>query len=737
MFFRKLTLEGFRNIKEEKSFAFEQGISLIYGNSRSGKSSLLKAIRLLILNTTDKSLEDYVNEDMEYFKASLEFEHEGIEYHTTFEYDLNSKKSSRTLSINRQTPITGASNVVEKLFEIYDPNLVKNALAIMQGSDSVLKATPSERLQLFKKIKNIDFSKQVNNIDAEIKSLEGTDLKSIEIEIEGLKNKSYHYMDVKPIPFSEKEKKEKEVELKKQEASLNDIESKKKALQEKITQINKTTSDIEANDLAIQKATKELEEAKGKTFVSKLKEYEASLSTQQEKLDSWPKEPIIDTSSYNNKLDKVKKELSELQKSLDSSKYTLTRIKKPEDSRDVFKESIADLKSRVIRETEVINSCKDGKCPTCGKSFESSDISTHEETIDKLTKELEEAQNSLTLENEKFAEYEKRLEERELIKQEKTNIEFSIQQKSNEISTLEASLASLIQDKTKEWETGKAEVKTQISYLENMIASEGDRLKDFEENKKSLITSKEEYLTSLKKTEFNLKDLFLSLSKEKESLEEVENFDLPSIEDKVNILKKLISEYNDSIYHNKQAKEFNAKVDKEKDADKVILEEKEEEKSNYLKKVNNLKSAKKILSKDFPNYVIQETITDTENMMNSFIEQVFTSPMDVSLRSTATSLKLEYGVGRKRDCANASGSESMMITTSFIHSLNKQLGLGTIFFDEVDSPLDQESVKELYDVIDKMNYNQIFVISHNEDMQNSILSRDDAKGFNMEEILND
>lgn len=741
MFIKQLQLEGYRNIINKITLDFESGVSMIYGKSRSGKSSVLKFIRLILLNITDKALKDYVNENMDFFEGSLEFEHDGINYLTTIMYDLKTEKTTRTLYIEdfSKPELSGTTEVVKKLEEIFDVNLTKNALAVMKNSSQIISSKPSERLELFKKIKNIDFSKDVKDFDTLAKSLEDQDLKEVESDIKSLENKTYKTITIQKEPFTIKEIEEKREKVKTIDEDLLSIQSKKEQIEEKNKEKNKTASKIENDETSLTTNKVQLKETKSKEFVSKLEDYKKEINSLESEIKDYPLEAPINTNTLNDKRNKIQKDKIEKEKTLEDPKYKLSRIRKPVDIRDELKAKITTLKAEIKHEENTIFVCQSGQCPTCRKDFEISDIEDHQSIIEGYEKQKEVIEEELKVENRKFEDYEDKVEKQNKLKEEKTELETNIQKFEDYISRVEKDIDNEIEKQTKKWEDDLVNLKSSLSSKKELLTLEEKREKEFLDNKKTQIETLENSIKTLEESINTNNSLIINLDKEINSLElSIDESHINSLENSKKDLEKDITTYNEVITENNQARKHNEEIEQEKLDDTNKLNELVENKDTLLNNIKDLKACKKILSKDFPNFVIQETIKDTEDMMNKFIEEVFENPMSVSLRSTATSLVLEYGNNekRKRDCLNASDSESMMTTVAFVHSLNEQIGLGIIFLDEVDSPLDEASVKELYNVIGKMKYKQILIISHNSYMKDKLLE-DGAKLFNMEEIIND
>lgn len=96
----KVTLENFQSISKGE-LEFTQGINIIVGQSNSGKSAILRAIKGAILNTSGS--QKYIKNGTKGFKVGMEYQGNSIEWSRTSkspEYVINGEKYAKTGSSN-------------------------------------------------------------------------------------------------------------------------------------------------------------------------------------------------------------------------------------------------------------------------------------------------------------------------------------------------------------------------------------------------------------------------------------------------------------------------------------------------------------------------------------------------------------------------------------------------------------------------------------------------------------
>lgn len=96
----KVTIENFQSISKGE-LEFTQGINIIVGQSNSGKSAILRAVKGAVLNTSGS--QKYIKNGTKGFKVGIEYQGNSIEWSRTSkspEYVINGEKYAKTGSSN-------------------------------------------------------------------------------------------------------------------------------------------------------------------------------------------------------------------------------------------------------------------------------------------------------------------------------------------------------------------------------------------------------------------------------------------------------------------------------------------------------------------------------------------------------------------------------------------------------------------------------------------------------------
>lgn len=96
----KVTIENFQSISKGE-LEFTQGINIIVGQSNSGKSAILRAIKGAVLNTSGS--QKYIKNGTKGFKVGIDYQGNSIEWSRTSkspEYVINGEKYAKTGSSN-------------------------------------------------------------------------------------------------------------------------------------------------------------------------------------------------------------------------------------------------------------------------------------------------------------------------------------------------------------------------------------------------------------------------------------------------------------------------------------------------------------------------------------------------------------------------------------------------------------------------------------------------------------
>jgi len=729
----KLTLKGFGIFKEEKVFEYENNFNILHCENGKGKTTSFNAIEMLLISNYDGSYSDYLNTESEEFKISLDFNLN--KYHLYEELIYNGTTSTRVLkNADTDEDLASGEKVKVWLNKYLPTSITKYALFARQNSKiDIINCSDSERRDIFKKIQDLDYSKEIETIIVpKINSVKES-ITNVDKEIFALENKKYQKEDLLEYPFTEEEYENKKLKV-------ESINSKKSLFEEKLKQKENMISRANSIEEEINELKDNKEESLSKiddcnTKIEKIKSdlenekisKESSISEKERAISSLTleKENLrVKKEEEKNNLEKVVKtntsELADIDSKLENIK--LKKIVKFNDNLlddAIFK--VSEKKTEITLKEKDMESLKDGICPICGSNC-THKLSEYTDDVNKLKLELVSLNNNVSSLKTKKLEVENDIKKNDDLKTLKMNLSstrdkivFNIENANIKLENLDVNYEKqyeLIDEKITNNEKSIEDIKTQSdsfvqsseemkNHLDSMITSLESSIKDTEKK----ITKKEDEISKLK--------------------DEIDSINEDSFDDEeLNKLNEEISSYENVVSKNKFIKENNSKLDVEKENDSKKLEGFKDERKKYENQLFNLESAKSIMTKDYPNWVIENSIQNMENSMNEFINDIYYKPLYISLRSTKTSIKLEYGKNEnhKLPCSRLSGAEKQIVNLAFINNFNKMLGLNVIFLDEIDAPLDNGRKEILYESLLNLSnvYEQIVVVTHSDKMNNYI-----------------
>ena len=718
----KLSLKGFGCFKDEKIFEYDDGINIIRAENGSGKTTQIEAISILLLSEYDGSFADYMNRECTEFTISLEFMLNGKHLLET----LSCKKgktytTTRNLKdVDADTDLANGENVKEWLNERLPVATSKYALFVRQNSDmDIIHCSDSERRDLFKKIQDLDFTSQIKTlIDPKI---EQTKEKIVETdkEIFALENKEYLTKDFVDYPFSEDEYSLKKSQLDKLNAEKSLIEEKEKQLVELKDRM--TNVEDEVNSLVHSISSKEtkieglndfdfnLEKEKiEKEFADKKLESEnkiKSLEESRKNLDKDTNDKFID---IDCEIKKIENEGNELVKFDDSSLVNA-------------RNDLAEFKTKSSIAWKNAEQLKNGVCPICGGSCENKhdEFESQAKDYDKQIAEHENIINDLL---QKKADIEEKTKKNDELKERKNNLSNELIKKQSLIETKRMEQKSLNSSLMEKKQNYSNQIESEKRILESIDSEKDSRINALTE-KNEMIS---EQVKQLKDEITELKDKIEVKKNEHDELEKkiksfsVETFD----ENKIDELSAELKSYDSVVAENKVVKEYNEQLEEIRKADKKELEKFKERKQKFEKEKFNLESAKVIMSKDYPNYVIVNSIQNIQNDINEFVDQVYYKPLNIKFDMTKTGISMRFGDDIKVD--RLSGAEKAIVNIGFCESFNKNLGLNMILLDEPDAPLSNTRKQMFYESLLEMKtvFEQMIVVTHSVDMVSYIQAND-------------
>lgn len=684
-----LEIENFKSI-DNLNLDLGNKVILVVGPNGSGKSSVLQAIQLLLTNSLNDKLSEYIRIGSNYFNIRMKFVLNGIDYLISYRYE----KSHSVKELRFQDKCYRNNDCTFQLKNLINSDLLLYSCISEQGeSYSLLRETPTKRLERLKDILGFSrLDKIVETTKITISNLR-SDIDKLKNEITLLKNIQFDYIDdtyeLEDINYLENMKVYYEKEKEKHDKNkllMSLYESKQKDYLLVVSKINE-----------IEKEIKNISSKYSEDLIANNESYKRDLA----KVEIQIKEQDKQKNEYNSyflKKANLEKNITNVKKELESIVIKDLPEFNTNDLRDIeSKISSLDLEIRA-NETHV-NLARKGKCHVCGQDFKHDVKKLENELKDKLQKknELMDFYNKLK----------------------------KIENEYNSAITNN----SMMQNK-------KNMLLNQLKYYESEMLLLGDP--PIVENTSDLLEARNNLLNLC-----SVSDKIISLVNEKKMLEKmdkpiepvyIENcFDEVSYND---ILLR-ISKY----YSMKESKEkirlHNEKVRERERQTKAEIQAKELEFNNKQLNLVCYEKVRDLLSKHFSSYLIDSSVSYIENKMNEFFMSCYNNKYKVefSITDDKKSVNFYYsnvGNNVRKPVSMASGYERQLISMSFRYAISTMIGLSIMILDEVDSDASPENSKLLFrNLLDGNLFDQVFIVTHKEETVKMLLNYYDCNMIEM------
>jgi DNA repair exonuclease SbcCD ATPase subunit len=665
-------LENFGIVKRF-SKQFDKSILVLAGENGHGKSTILKAILLAVFDDYDGVLADYVNWDSDYFQIIVNFTHRGVNYESIVKYDSS---TDRTLRFGEK--VLKGDEAKKKLKEIVDTDLLKAGMLAMEQEIAIVKTKPAERREYLKRIYDIEFKRQLSDLENDIKASEIELAKKSTLKSE-VENRKYNVPEKPEFPFGKTD-----YELIK--ANLEIERNKYHAAEENIRVYRQTQieiSDLERQNLGISEDISRLNEKinLNKDKIEGLPESKTKAVTQETAILN-----LAQGELENSKINFAKK-TRELNAEL--SIIILERL--PAFNLDDFNITSKELYAKKTKLSE-LQSAKD-ICPTCGQSISSPEhIAKRKEEIAILYQAIAE----LTEKFERLASLKSRREMADKNNLDKINRKTALQ---NELSVLvekENAEAIRIQAKIDQSKIKldrlDAEYQAEYNRLEELILSDSNN-KDNQSIQLEIISIK-------------MREL-------REKLNGIESVPIDSIKANIQNFESKIHIYDDVVSRITEIERMEKQVALQKEKDLQQLDGLKIEIQVLNQLIGDWKAGIKILKTEFPVYVISRVIKDVEKSMNEFLKRTYPK-YQIEVQDKKNALHIVYGP-KKKDVSSASGFERQIFSLSFMFAISRAIGNRCLLLDECDSAATDKNSGIFYRVLGDsigQGIDQIILISH-------------------------
>jgi DNA repair exonuclease SbcCD ATPase subunit len=705
LFISNLSIKDFKNIKDI-NFDFKK-INVIAGETGEGKSAIIEALTFLQTNYLSDKIEEYIRWNQKKFVVSETFKYKSKEY---FYKIIGGKTTDRELKIGSEDYYK--SDAVKQLSTIIDPDLtLYSNISLQHKSTELLFEKPTPRLQKIKPIFKVDkINEKVELIKSDIKEI-NLKIETLETEVRTLQQVKIEYLEEPSFP---------DVDIKEIENKLSLLEEDRKKYQIELQQYEKYKEKLRQYEDA-QKTIKilneeiEFENSKAATyqlkpvkkinedeFINKSKELDRikyDLFTLETEIKNY-KAIEIEKADLQNKIEERTKLLSE---------NTIKRLPRV----SITKEQIEDLENSFVKQKsdylfllKKLDAIKNGNCPTCGSKFEITDVDLLKNTIKSSEIENKNLEDQIILSKKQIKEREDIEQENKIIQSRldiwnKDIVEFS--KKLNEVNLITEPDYSKKDELLKIQEPLFIELKKleEDRNIFNKVEEENKivekKIKDYE-SKILVLQTKIEENTKIQKPE-----------------EFIFTVDYKTVELQYNTLKTSIDNYYKIESEIKKIQEYNDKIKEQKKKIVKDINTKENDIITFRNEVTILKETASILDKDFSSYLIDLGSTFIKNKMNNFFQKGY-GKYQIDLKQDGKGIEFFYSENKGVDWHSVSmlsGFEKQLFGVAFRIALTKLQDLNFLFLDEIDSDASDEKSLKLYQTLLNENFDQLFLITHN------------------------
>lgn len=679
-----------KNFKNLSNIFIEfENNTIISGDNGSGKSSILQGITYCLTNSLSEKISEYIKWGEDSFELNIEFEHK----ENTYNYSIKSNGSttSKDLIINEKEfyKNTEASN---KISEIINSDLLLYSSISEQGkSYSILTDTPAQKLKRIKSILGIEKLENVSQSMKESLSTEKESLKINRSQFDFLKSKEFRFQDEIQLKDIEQIKKDFEIQ-EKQKLIFEKNKSLELNYNDSLKQYNKNIESKSKYELEINvindklKTYNDISTEKYNRTLVQISEIEKKLSDYNNNLKSY-NEYVKRKNDIENKIEDYSNNINGIKlyrlNTLDFDISTIENLKNTLNDYFVSRKEIKNHLSLV----------KNGKCPTCGQSFNKS----HED----LEKELQDIEIQISQIQDVIQTKESVLKEHENKKLTNEKNKIIIDNGKANIESLQKELSSL-----------------EVINEPKDIYKESNNALKFYNSEKQLYESNIKSITLLNDNkrlyESKLKELINLIEPEK-PLYENNSYDSNLYES----LKKDMWSYEKDVEQNERIKKFNEEVLKDKENTERSIKEIDVKYYELSSEIKNLEDAKNLIDKQFSSYLIEKGTSFIESQMNSFFQKCYPK-YSVYFKQTENKNSIDFyytdnEIGKISSASLCSGFEKQLLSIAFRVALASITGLGFLILDEVDSDASTENSISLYsNLIDSNLFNQIICITHKE-----------------------
>ena len=707
MFIKSLKLKNFQTIRDAE-FRFRKGIICFTGNNGEGKSTVLHAIVMLLFNSYDGNLKDYITWGEKEFQISMEFSHEGKNYSEFYSYSLT-KGSERQLQILDTGEIFTGNSCVSKLAEILDPSQASAAIVAMENQQNLVNTTPSQRREYLKKIYSLEFREELEKIAQDVSRTE-EDIIRLQSKKDVLVASEYPLKTERELP--DRDEYEKSVEnLKKIDQRIAEAQKKGEELDALRKEEHELSDEVIGTGYSLSKLRESLDRITNEN--QELKKEIASLEAENPSAEI-AQETKEEQESYELEKQTLQKQILQKQSELETAPVPVRVSRKPYETVAQRETELSYAYEESNRKIKILSQ---GKCPTCGREISSSELEAEEKKNQELKEELERMRERKKAEQERLDELNSYNED---AKQQQFILEKTLNEAVHSLSSLEESHKNKVEKFQLLLEQKKLRIENKISQNRIRIESNDKVYQSSCETMDSLTSQKssaEKKLEQIRKKMEVLEDpwgLIQLLEQDKEEPQ------------------RIVDEYESAVSYNRSIQVYNEEMLKKTAERDRQVGELEEELLELSRKKTMMAVAKGLVQREFPSFVISRMVETLSAFVNEFLQKVYPK-YQISIEESKNSLNFLFGE-YKSDVKMASGFEKSVFSLAYMYALGKIQSYGLLICDEGDAAASDENATRFYRTLGHSLewIDQIMCITHKEEIKELLRNDFHAQVFHVE-----
>lgn len=689
---------------------FSQGTNLIVGSNGQGKSAVLQAVTLCLLEEKrGDTYKEYVQLGKDHCSVSLEAHVKGEPFKINISIDRNSTTMDRNATYLGKSYTTPKE--VSQLLESFDIKYYADIIMSMQGGVDITDLKPAKRAEYLQKLLNFDFSDKIEIVktqQAELKEKIEFNNNKIDFNTKSIEDRQKEIKETIPLTFTQ--------------SGIDDINNKINILDSEISNI--TARMAEREKLNADKSALMSKLFNGQQNVNKLNHEIDLINSNQSMIDTLN----VKISEYNenNKTLETEKstielsdtelntKLSTLTNELNVLKEKLATVQAAKSEKlaayRISTQNVADKKAELNHSQKHLDMIKLGTCPECGHTFNAEDTTKYTESLNLAQADVVKAEEDLQIAT--------------------TNYNLSdadLKSINSQISGKEAEITNVNKD--------IALAKSNVSRIEQQINQNNISINRLTEQIKGY-ASKLDTVDSIKgeinKITENLTELNEQVSVIDTKFQETSNLstEYTSKNDELKQHQQILAKYNNEVMQNNAIAQNNETIRSSIASMEAQIEECKANVESYRRQKTTYDEAVTILNTLFPDWLILKTCQMLEKEMNNFVQVVFPN-MAVKLYQNKRGVEFFYTTDKdsgrihtKENLLNAkmaSGFEKAILSIAFKVSLCSAYGLRFAFMDEIDQAGTEENSEALFRAILANDlFDQLFVISHKPTVRDAI-----------------